>query len=227
MRNKFLLFLAKINFIYPNFLGIEFIQYKYFLKKYYLSYDNTSMLIKSVNTALMNIPYYQQMGIKNINSISAFENEIPFLDKDIVRKSWESFLLPHMAKRKVIEDTTGGTAGRPLKIIIPKNRHVVELNTVFSMWEKAGWKGDLRAVMRNNRLKPNQIFSVNPIKKEVIFDGYNTDDVYYEKIYNVLKHYNIQFIHAYPSSAYQFSIFLKKKIRIFRLSKVFYVVLKV
>jgi len=211
MRNEFLLFLAKINFIYPNYLGLEYIQYKYFLKRNYLSYDNTSTLIESVNAALMNIPYYQQMGIKNINSVSAFENAIPFIDKDIVRKSWESFLLPRMVKNKVVEGTTGGTWGRPLKLIIPKNRHVVELNTKFSMWEKAGWKGDIRADITTKHLKPNQVFSVDPIRKEVIFDGYNTDDVYYEKIYNVLKLYSIQFIHAYPSSAYQFSLFLKKK----------------
>jgi len=51
----------------------------------------------------MNIPYYQQMGIKNINSVSAFENAIPFIDKDIVRKSWDSFLLPRMVKNKVVE----------------------------------------------------------------------------------------------------------------------------
>ena len=70
----------------------------------------------------MNIPYYQQMGIKNINSVSAFENAIPFIDKDIVRKSWESFLLPRMDKNKVVEGTTGGTWGRPLKLIIPKNK---------------------------------------------------------------------------------------------------------
>ncbi len=84
----------------------------------------------------MNIPYYQQMGIKNINSVSAFENAIPFIDKDIVRKSWESFLLPRMDKNKVVESTTGGTSGRPLKLILSKNRHVVELNTIFSMWKK-------------------------------------------------------------------------------------------
>jgi phenylacetate-CoA ligase len=120
MRNEFLLSLAKINFIYPNFLGLEFIQYKSFLKRNYLSYDNTSTLIESVNAALMNIPYYQQMGIKNINSVSAFENAIPFIDKDIVMKSWESFLLPRMVKNKVVEGTTGGTWGRPLKLIKEK-----------------------------------------------------------------------------------------------------------
>ncbi len=81
MRNEFLLSLAKINFIYPNFLGLEYIQYKSFLKRNYLSYDNTSTLIESVNAALMNIPYYQQMGIKNINSVSAFKMRFLLLIK--------------------------------------------------------------------------------------------------------------------------------------------------
>ena len=131
MRNEFLLFLAKNNFIYPNFLGLEFIQYKYFLKRNYLSYDNTSTLIESVNAALMNIPYYQQMGIKDINNVSAFENSIPFIDKDIARKSWESFLLPRMVKNRVVEGATGGTWGRLLKLIKEKNGKVFSLKKLI------------------------------------------------------------------------------------------------
>ena len=136
MNNEFLLSLAKINFIYPDFLGLDFIKYKLFLKRNYLSYDNTSPLIESVNAAIMNVPYYQQTGLRKIDSISTFENVIPFINKDIVVNSWESFLLPRMIKNKVAEGTTGGTSGKPLKLIMPKNRHIVELNTIFSMWGK-------------------------------------------------------------------------------------------
>jgi phenylacetate-CoA ligase len=122
----------------------------------------------------------------------------------------ELFILPDYNKSKTVEGTTGGTSGKPLRLLIPKNRYIVELNTMNSMWKNVGWKGEIRGVIRNKQLINNQIFIVNPFKKEIIFDGFNTDDDYYEKIYQTLVKYKIKFIHCYPSSAYQFSLFLKK-----------------
>ena len=69
---------------------------------------------------------------------------------------------------------------------------------MYTMWGKAGWKGHTRAVLRNANLKNNIDFKVNPIKKEIIFDGFRTSDLYYDTIYQTMKRYNIKFLHAYP-----------------------------
>jgi hypothetical protein len=70
----------------------------------------------------------------------------------------ELFILPDYNKSKTVEGTTGGTSGKPLRLLIPKNRYIVELNTMNSMWKNVGWKGEIRGVIRNKQLINNQIF---------------------------------------------------------------------
>ncbi|WP_417199527.1 hypothetical protein [Bizionia sp.] len=209
MKNSFLILVTRLNFIFPYYLGVKFIKYKQYFNKNYKKYDNSFDVINATNYSIRNIPYYKKLGLEPIKSLLEFSAKIPIIDKDIIMNDWKSFVLPNYSNKNVVEGTTGGTSGKPLRLIIPKARHVVELNTMNSMWNQIGWRGEVRAVIRNKQLKPNQIFTVNPLKKEIIFDGFNTDISYYEKIYNTIKKYNIKFIHAYPSSAYQFSLFLK------------------
>lgn len=211
MKSVFLLFLAKLNFIFPNFLGIAFIRYQKFIKKNRAKFDNTQALLQVVNQAKSTVPFYQNAIAENIASIDSFENVVPFIDKDTVMAQWGDFLPEFLDETKVVEGTTGGTSGKPLKLVIPKSRHVFELSTMFSMWVNIGWKGQLRGVIRNKHLPKGKIYTVDPIRKEVIFDGFNTDINYYQAVYNTLLKHNIQFIHAYPSSAYQFSLFLKNE----------------
>ncbi len=211
MKVRSLLFLAKLNFIFPSFLGFAFIRYKKFLKKNRVTFDNTQALLEVVNQAKESVPFYKNSIKESIDSFEAFEKHVPLIDKDIVMAQWNDFLLEGLDEAKVIEGTTGGTSGKPLKLIIPKSRHVFELNTMFSMWANIGWKGQLRGVIRNKHLPKGQVYTVDPIRKEVIFDGFNTDVDYYEALYTALYKHNIQFIHAYPSSAYQFALFLKNE----------------
>lgn len=209
MKNRLLILLSRLNFLFPYYLGFKFIYYKRFYKRNYKKYDNSADVINATNYSILNIPYYKKLGLEPINSLLEFSEKIPIINKDIIMNSWTSFVLPNYSNKEVVEGTTGGTSGKPLRLIIPKDRHVVELNTMNAMWNHIGWKGEIRAVIRNKQLKPNQIFTVNPLKKEIIFDGFNTDFSYYEKIYSTIKKYNIKYIHAYPSSAYQFCLFLK------------------
>lgn len=207
MKNRILVLLSKLNFIFPYYLGFKFIKYGKFLNKNYKKFDNTSDVIKAANQSIKNIPFYKDLEL--VKDLDSFYKTIPIIDKEILMENWEQFILPSYNKSKVIEGTTGGTSGKPLRLIIPKNRHIVELNTMNSLWKNIGWNGVMRAVIRNKQLKSNDTFIVNPLKKEIIFDGFNTDVAYYEKIFATIKKYKVKFIHAYPSSAYQFSLFLK------------------
>ena len=210
MKKKILIFLSRLNIIYPYYLGVSFIKYRVFFKKNYHFYDNNISLFSAVNNSLRSIPFYLINNIPNIQTNEEFKKLIPIIDKLTIMNNRELFILPDYNKSKTVEGTTGGTSGKPLRLLIPKNRYIVELNTMNSMWKNVGWKGEIRGVIRNKQLTNNQIFIVNPFKKEIIFDGFNTDDDYYEKIYQTLVKYKIKFIHCYPSSAYQFSLFLKK-----------------
>lgn len=206
------LILCKLNFLYPQLLGFAYLSYrKNRIQKHRSQFDSSSELIDFVTNAIEHIPYYQANYNKKISAISEFEQHIKPIDKDVVMANFDSFHPAQLNERKVVRGTTGGTSGKPLQLIIPKNRYVFELATLYSMWNNVGWKGQIRGVMRNHHLKPNEVFRIDPIKREFIFDGFKTDEDYFMQVYNVLKKYRIRYLHSYPSSAYQFALFLKKK----------------
>lgn len=212
MTEHFKIKLTKLNIFYPLLLGPKYLKYKIgHIKKNFQSYDGSDDLVKLVNYAIKVIPYYKNQYNRIISGLDDFKNTLQFIDKDIIMNDWEGFLSPGIRKNDTITGTTGGTSGKPLKLILPKNRYVFELATMYLMWNNVDWYGQTRAVIRNHSLPKNLTFKVDILKKEIIFDGFRNTPDYYLSIYKVLKKFNIQYIHAYPSSAYQFSLFLERE----------------
>lgn len=207
------LILLRINILYPKILGYKYVMYKKkIIKKNYYHFNSEQILLEMVNRAIKNIPYYKVKYNHLLKlSLTDFNTKIEFIDKDLVMNNWVDFQLPGNHKKKIITGTTGGTSGKPLKLVLPKNRYFFELATMYTMWENIGWQGQTRAVIRNAHLEENLDFKVNILKKEVIFDGFRTSNGYYYLIYSTLRKNNISYIHAYPSSAYQFALFLKNE----------------
>jgi phenylacetate-CoA ligase len=202
--------LMKSNLLYPSaLLGAGYRNYKNKrIKKSYFSFNFEEELKNVVNNAIRHIPFYKNAYTSPVVSMEDFNCRIGFIDKDAVMNNWESFLLPNFPAHKVVMTTTGGTSGKPLKLILPKNRYIFELATMHSLWQNISWHGQTRAVMRNHHLSEKQIFKINLLQKEVVFDGFRTSPAYYHQICNIIKGHKIKYIHAYPSTAYQFANFL-------------------
>jgi phenylacetate-CoA ligase len=79
------------------------------------------------------------------------------------------------------------------------------------MWQRTGWNYDIRGVLRNHFLLKNKIYKINPITKEIIFDNFRLSPEYVRLIHKTLLKYHIQFIHAYPSAAFQFCYMCKEQ----------------
>lgn len=201
--------LASFNRNPDRVFGKAYSDYKKKLAEHYNAYDAASLLLDCVNKAVKEVPYYNRLyGGKVIDSITAFESEIGFIDKDVVLGYFDDFLHPGIDFQDYDSGTTGGTSGKPMRLIVPKSRFGVELATMHSMWARAGYHFDIRAVIRNHRLPANTDYMINPVTREVIFDGFRMTDAYYDTIYRIIVKYRIAFIHCYPSHARQFALFL-------------------
>ena len=111
-------------------------------------------LLASVNAALASVPYYRQRyGSRPVGSMEEFRRRIGFVDKDAVMADEASFLSEAVDLERYEAVTTGGTSGRPLRILAPRDRYVVETATMHALWERAGYRFDVRAVIRNHRLE--------------------------------------------------------------------------
>jgi phenylacetate-CoA ligase len=192
--------------------GQTYWRHRQFIQQAEKQFDPTAALLKSANRALNEIPYYQKLyGKGPIQSLLQFEDTFGYIDKDTILESYTEFINPKVNLKEYDRGTTGGTSGKPLQLIAPKNRYAVELATMHTLWGRTGYHFDPRAVIRNHKLEGGKDYIVNPITREIIFDGFRLEADYFERIYRTIKKYNIRFVHCYPSAAYELSTFLLNK----------------
>jgi phenylacetate-CoA ligase len=191
--------------------GRRYREYRSFLRRNSMFYENRRQLLDSVNSALLTIPYYRKCyGSRTIRSVEEFEETISYINKDVVLSNYDDFKDPNVSMDEYDVGTTGGTSGKPLVFIAPKMRYAIELATMHSMWKRAGYRFDVRAVIRNHRLPDGTDFLINPLTREVIFDGFKLTDEHFDLICQTIRRMDIRFVHCYPSTAYEFALYLEK-----------------
>lgn len=191
--------------------GRAYSNYRRFLDLNRKTYDNRQMLLDAVNHAIRHVPYYNsRYDGDELDSLAKFEDRIDFIDKDAILNDYEDFLNPSIQMDDYDVGTTGGTSGKPLTFIAPKKRYVVELATMHSLWNNAGYDFSVRAVMRNHRLPADKDFIVNPITREIIFDGFRLNDAYFDRLFAIIQRKRVRFIHCYPSTAYELALYFRK-----------------
>lgn len=189
--------------------GARYGAYREFLRNSSEQYDPLPKLLESVNDALSRVPYYRHCyGDRRIASLADFEERIGFIDKDTILANYQEFMAEGIDLSSYDHGTTGGTSGKPLQLIAPRDRYVVEMATMHSLWERTGYRFDVRAVIRNQRLEEGQTYRINPITREVIFDGFRLNNDYFARIYETITKQAIRYIHCYPSTAHEFCTFL-------------------
>jgi phenylacetate-CoA ligase len=186
--------------------------YRRFLRDTEPAYDPLPKLLSIMKDAIARVPYYRQLYAGSPpDSLAAFEKQTGFIDKETVLADYPSFLAEGVDLSRYDTGTTGGTSGRPLSLMAPRDRYVVEMATMHSLWARAGYRFEARAVIRNHRLRDDELYRINPITREIIFDGFRLNDEYFARIYQVISRLSVRFIHCYPSTAHEFASFLAEQ----------------
>lgn len=187
---------------HPNLLFGK--KYKEVKEKFY---TKSSSHINIFLHAQKNTPFYaEKYKSTKVQTNLDFSEKVEFIDKDIVTKNLDKFLSQQNHKN-LDSCTTGGTSGKPLQLFLPKDRFVYELGALHALWGKIGFNFSTRAVIRNHRVLDRD-YIINPITKEIIFDGFRSDNEYQEVIYRTMKRLNVEFLHAYTSNAERFFNFV-------------------
>ena len=200
VKNNFITnLILKFNFFHKYLYGLN---YFIALREIKNNSDHTKKLINYVNTAISNTEYYSKYD--NIKSLDDFLSNINFTSKNVILNNFNSVLNRSFDKKNFVYGTTSGTSGKPMKLYIPKNRYQYELASVHSVWKRYGWNYETRAVIRNHKLDDDFIYQIKPLTKEIIFDAFRLNDNYVREIHSILIKKKINFLQAYPSSAYLF-----------------------
>lgn len=201
---------------FPNWITVPLMKLNFLGKwcygRAYVNYGKTleqaspeQRLLKIVNYAIEHVPYYRNLYRgTTVNSMMDFENKIGFIDKDTVVANWEQFASDEADKSKVNIITTGGTSGKPMRIMMPRNRYVFALFFTHRQYKKFGWNYDTIGVIRNQKLPAGRTYICNPVMKQIIFDAFRSSNQYRLAMWKTLKKFRIRYIHAYPSAAYSF-----------------------
>lgn len=162
-------------------------------------------LVEIANFAIANVPYYRNR-YKDIviRTKEDFEQKIGFIDKDEVLAHWDEFIADGADMSRCYVESTGGTSGKPMKFLSPKNRYIHSMHFWHKQLKRFGWDYDPVAVLRNHHLPDGRDYIVNPVMKQVIFDGFRLTDDYCSKIHKVMRGKRIIYLYCYPSAAYAF-----------------------
>ena len=177
----------------------------------YWSTDSCKLVMAVANKALVTVPYYRrQRPVARVGNIGEFKATFATIDKDVVLANFQDFIADDINFARYDLCTTGGTSGKPMKLVLPKDRYVHEFSALHNVWAQVGYQFSPRAVVRNQRLEGRD-FVVNPVLREYVFDGFRSTDEYLGRIYDVMKSRRIGFYHGYTSNAHEFARFLARE----------------
>lgn len=202
----------------PPSIGIKLngIPFKYRLGKEYKivssTIDQLIMLpiedkLEYINSSFNNIKnhfIHNSSFYKSIigNNEIINNNNLPILKKEHFKRfSIEERTVFKYASRKY---NTGGTSGNPLQFYADKNFYAREWAHMHYMWRKIGYNHfDTKITIRGKNIKG--IYRYNFNQNEFLINAYHNwqiEDL--NMLLDVLKKYNVKFIHGYPSAIFSF-----------------------
>ena len=108
--------------------------------------------------------------------------------------------------------TTGGTGRNPTKILLSNELYGIEWAHVHHSWAKAGYskKKHLKLTLRGISLKGDKLAEYNPIYNELVVDIFKIKEYNFQLLYDVIKKYDIKYIHGYPSLVKEYMEYFQK-----------------
>ncbi len=171
--------------------------------------------------ARKNVPYYRELFKKTGFNPEDFKNiedirKIPYLTKDIIRKSMNDLVSTNVAKRNLKYTITGGTTGRmPLDFYLDKRKSsTIELAYLRYFWNRVGYRLYdrcivLRGEILDNIIEGKKYWRFNHVVNWLTMSSFNLNNNNYEIYLNKINKFRPRFIIAYPSVIYTIAKFYK------------------
>lgn len=152
--------------------------------------------------------FYDGRGFKPDMLISFADiKKIPIVTKSILNEFNIDARSAFIKGRYVVN--TGGSSGTPFGFYIEPSSIGHEWAHMHVIWETLEYKpSDLKLVF-NGRSDLKDVVEYDAVRNHFAIDIYADYKVIAEKLKTILKKYKINYLHGYPSSIYDFSIFCK------------------
>ncbi|WP_404363739.1 AMP-binding protein [Marinobacter sp.] len=97
--------------------------------------------------------------------------------------------------------TTGGSGRNPTTILLSNELFGIEWAHVHHIWSSVGYdrRKHLKLTLRGKSVKGDKLMEYNPVYNELVVDTFKVKRSNFPKLLQVLKRYDITYIHGYPS----------------------------
>lgn len=172
--------------------------------------------------AYHNVPYYRkkfnQIGLQpeDIKSIDDIKS-IPLLTKEEVKKNYNDLIARNVAKSTWVIQSTSGTTGSPLTVIMDRNTLIWEKvwiarHRVWGGYSHTDWRGTFGGykIIPLTQEKP-PFWRYNLVGKQILFSTHHMTAENLLYYVGKIKNSKINIIDGYPSAIYIFAKFLESK----------------
>ena len=165
------------------------------------AYENTKYYNKVFDEIKFN-PY----ELKDVNEIK----RIPTIDKQFVLDNFEDLI-----SREEIDyylAYTGGSTGKPLKLLLDTDSIYKEKAFVYNYWNKFGYDYKNSRIITLRGLEFNgKIYKYNPIDNQIVLNPFILNENNVEDYIKIINKFKPEFIHGYASAIYNLCRILNKK----------------
>lgn len=136
--------------------------------------------------------------------------KIPTIDKQFVLDNFEQLISKEEIDYYVAY--TGGSTGKPLKILLDTESIYKEKAFVYNYWSKYGYDYKKSRIITIRGLEFNgKIYKYNPIDRQIILNPFTLNEDTVDKYVKIIDDFGPEFIHGYASAIYNLCRILNKK----------------
>lgn len=184
---------------------IKIIQYKKVKENLIHAYEHTKYYKRVFDEADISV-----YNFKNIDEL----DKIPVLTKKMIKENFDDLQADDI--NDYYSATTGGSTGKPLKVLLDRDSIYKEKAFIYHFWEKFGYdyKRSKLATFRGVEYG-KKFYKINPLYNEIQLDPCRINAETVKKYYDKILSYGADFIHGYPSAIDAFCKFaIQEKLKI-------------
>jgi phenylacetate-CoA ligase len=159
-------------------------------------------LARLIERACRRVPFYRERysHLLGHDPWEALRRIEPVTKKDVQRDP-ERFTDPTVPRRATYETSTGGTSGRPLRIVLDKLGFQIEWAFQVAQWMRAGYRPGMRkATFRGVAFPKGRLWQENPVYDEVQFSPFAMSAANLPHYVVKLREWSPEFLYGYPSA---------------------------
>jgi phenylacetate-CoA ligase len=162
----------------------------------------TAQLRSLLAGAVRNVPYYRSRyaGLDVRNPWEAL-TEIEPIDKATIQADPQQFLDESVQPSSTYITSTGGTSGRPLKLVLDRSGFQIEWAYMVTQWKRVGYAPRRRrATFRGVPFREGRMFQQNPVFNELQLSPFTMHQGTLPQYAEQIKAYRPEFLYGYPSA---------------------------